>query len=139
MGRPAQDAFLTDLASGAFHVEWGAEDDLERAHALHVRYPALGLCLVDAVVMAVAERLDRVAFSVPLADWLDAAAHPRSVRVVPITTAIATGVAAPPPTFPRDPADRLIVASSRVLGVPLLTRDARILRARLVARWTGHT
>jgi PIN domain nuclease of toxin-antitoxin system len=80
----------------------------------------------------------RVDFSVPLADWLDAAAHPRSVRVVPITTAIAAEVAALPRTFHRDPADRLMVASCRVLGVPLLTRDARLLRARLVTRWTGR-
>lgn len=56
LGRAAQEAFLADLASGAFHVEWGTEDDLERAHALHARHHDLGLGLVDAVVMAVAER-----------------------------------------------------------------------------------
>jgi predicted nucleic acid-binding protein len=56
IGRPAQDAFLADLASGAFHVEWGTEADLERAYALHVRHHDLGLGLVDAAVMAVAER-----------------------------------------------------------------------------------
>jgi PIN domain nuclease of toxin-antitoxin system len=80
----------------------------------------------------------RVGFSVPLADWLAAAAHARSVRVVSITTAIAAEVAALPPAFHRDPADRLIVASCRVLGVPLLTRDTSILRARLVPRWSGR-
>ena len=58
IGRPAQDAFLADLASGAFHVEWGTEDDLERAAALHLRHHDLGIGLVDAVVMAIAERLE---------------------------------------------------------------------------------
>jgi predicted nucleic acid-binding protein len=38
-------------------VEWGAHDDLERARALHVKYRALRLGLVDGVVIAVAERL----------------------------------------------------------------------------------
>lgn len=80
----------------------------------------------------------RVAFSVSLSQWLGAAAHPRSVRIVPISPDIAAQTAALPVAFHRDPADRLIVASCRVLGVPLLTRDARILRSRLVIRWTGQ-
>lgn len=79
----------------------------------------------------------RVAFRVSLAEWLGAAAHPRSVQIVPIAVEIAAETAALPDSFHRDPADRLIVASCRVRGVPLLTRDARILRSRLVTRWTG--
>jgi PIN domain nuclease of toxin-antitoxin system len=80
----------------------------------------------------------RVVFSVFLAEWLSAAAHPRSVRIVPISVDIAAQTAALPATFHRDPADRLIVASCQVLGLPLLTRDARILRSGLVTRWTGR-
>jgi uncharacterized protein len=57
IGAAARDAFLADLASGAFQVEWGTEDDLERAHTLHTRHHDLGLGLVDAVVMAIAERM----------------------------------------------------------------------------------
>jgi PIN domain nuclease of toxin-antitoxin system len=79
---------------------------------------------------------ERVAFGVSLAEWLDAAAHPRSVRVVPITSDIATETASLPKRFHRDPADRLIVATCRVRGLPLLTRDMRITRARLVRLWT---
>lgn len=77
----------------------------------------------------------RLAFTIPLDDWLEAAAHPRTVRVVPITPAIAAGTAALPATFHRDPADRLIVATCRVMELPLLTRDRLILRSRLVKRW----
>lgn len=50
-------AFLADLASGAYAVEWGDERDLARAHALCTRYRALHLGLVDGVVVSVAERL----------------------------------------------------------------------------------
>jgi PIN domain nuclease of toxin-antitoxin system len=81
----------------------------------------------------------RVVFSVPLTEWLDAAAHSRSVRLVPISPAIAAQTAALPPAFHRDPADRIIVASGRVLGLPILTRDSRILRSRLVTRWSGQS
>ncbi|MEW6322276.1 MAG: type II toxin-antitoxin system VapC family toxin [Acidobacteriota bacterium] len=77
----------------------------------------------------------RLAFNIPLRDWLEAAAHRRSVRIVPVSPEIAAEVADLPDTFHRDPADRLIVATCRVLNAPLLTRDARILRARLVTRF----
>ncbi len=57
VGRKAQDAFLEDLADGAFSVEWGRPEDVVRAQALHQKYRALRLGLVDGVVIAVAERL----------------------------------------------------------------------------------
>jgi PIN domain nuclease of toxin-antitoxin system len=81
----------------------------------------------------------RLNLDIPLEEWLDAAAHPRSVRVQPITPAIAAEVAALPSAFHRDPADRLIVATCRVLNLPLLTHDRRITRARLVKRWQPST
>lgn len=77
----------------------------------------------------------RLELDVPLTDWIEAASHPRSVRIVPISPAIAAEVAALPTTFPRDPADRLIVATSRVMHLPLLTYDRLITRSRLVTRW----
>ena len=55
VGARAEAAFLADLASGAYAVEWGDEQDLIRAHALCRRLPKLGL--VDGVVISVAERL----------------------------------------------------------------------------------
>jgi PIN domain nuclease of toxin-antitoxin system len=42
-------------------------------------------------------------------------------------------VAALPETLHRDPADRIIVASARVMGATLLTQDRRIVDAGLVA------
>jgi len=53
----AEAAFLRDLASGAFQVEWGDEADLHRANALCERYRSIELGLVDSVVIATAERL----------------------------------------------------------------------------------
>jgi len=55
----------------------------------------------------------RIGFDIPFEDWLEAAAHPRTVRLVPISVRIAAEVAALPKTFHRDPADRVIVATSR--------------------------
>ncbi|MBV8546971.1 MAG: type II toxin-antitoxin system VapC family toxin [Acidobacteria bacterium] len=79
--------------------------------------------------------LGRLELDVPLGEWLAAAAHPRSVRILPISPAIAADIAALPETFHRDPADRVIVSTCRVMDLALLTRDTRIIRSRLVKRW----
>ena len=57
VGVRAQQAFLDDLSSGVFDVEWGGEADLGRAAELHRRYRSLRLGLVDASVISMAERL----------------------------------------------------------------------------------
>lgn len=57
LGTDVARAFRRDLADGAFAVEWGAEADLARAVELDERHTALALGLVDATVMAIAERL----------------------------------------------------------------------------------
>ena len=57
LGVRAQEAFLEDLAKGAFAVAYGRDEDIVRAHAIGRKYRSLNLGLVDAVVIATAERL----------------------------------------------------------------------------------
>jgi predicted nucleic acid-binding protein len=57
LGAAAQRAWLADVDSGAFGVEWPAAGDLAAARVFIDRYAALEMGLVDAVVMATAERL----------------------------------------------------------------------------------
>jgi predicted nucleic acid-binding protein len=57
LGPKAQDAFFADVASGALAVEWGNDADFDRAYEIHRKHRALRMGLVDAVVMATAERL----------------------------------------------------------------------------------
>lgn len=52
--------------------------------------------------------------------------------IKPITPEIAAVAAQFPNEFPRDPADRLIAATAMVVGVPLLTHDAALLRSPLL-------
>jgi PIN domain nuclease of toxin-antitoxin system len=79
--------------------------------------------------------LKRLSLDLPLADWLATAAHPRTVRVIPITSAVAAGTALLPSAIHRDLADRIIVATCREFEAPLVTHDRRIMRSRLVMRW----
>lgn len=54
------------------------------------------------------------------------------VVVKEITPAIATLAAQFPEPFPGDPADRLIAATARAEGLPLVTRDGRLRRSAAV-------
>ena len=56
VGPEAEFAFVRDLAEGLYTIEWD-ESDFGRARELCERYSDLNLGLVDAVVVAVAERL----------------------------------------------------------------------------------
>ena len=83
--------------------------------------------------IATLHSLGRIQLKLPLREWLEKAAAPPLVRRHGISPAIAAEVAALPDSFHRDPADRILVATARVLGATLLTHDRHILDSRLVA------
>ena len=74
LGPEVARSFRADVAAGAFVVEWGGAGDLARAVELDERHADLGLGLVDAVVMAMAERLG--ASAIATLDLRDFAAVP---------------------------------------------------------------
>ena len=82
--------------------------------------------------VAMLHSLDRIRLALPLREWLSKAVAPPLVRRQGISPAITTEVAALPDSFHRDPADRIILATARVLGATLLTQDQRIVDAGLV-------
>ncbi len=57
LGQKVEEEFLEDLAEGRFAVVLGDEGDLVEASRICRKHRALRFGLVDAVVMAVAERL----------------------------------------------------------------------------------
>ncbi len=63
VGDKAAYALMADLADGIYLIDWGIPADLERARDLNHRYRSLRLALVDAVVIAVAERLNAKAIA----------------------------------------------------------------------------
>lgn len=81
--------------------------------------------------------LGRIEFPGTLESWLAIAASPKTVRILPVTPRIAAEVARLPDSFHRDPADRLIVATSRVHGLRVLTKDAAIAKSGLVRLWSA--
>ena len=93
--------------------------------------PAL-IATISLWEIATLHELGRITLGLPLREWLEAATAPPLVERVPLTPAIAAGVAALPDTFHRDPADRIIVATAQVLGATLLTLDRRIAASGIV-------
>lgn len=77
--------------------------------------------------------LGRIQFAFPLREWLEKAVAPPLVRRQGISPAIAAELAALPESFHRDPADRILVATARVMGATLLTQDRRIIDSGLVS------
>jgi PIN domain nuclease of toxin-antitoxin system len=121
-------------------VEWmlGSSELTTAEHAALDGLPADRRPYLSAISLwevAMLVDLKRLSLDMPLADWLASAAHPRTVRLIPVSPAIAAGTALLPATFHRDPADRLIVTTCRELETPLLTRDRLIMKSRLVSRW----
>ena len=86
----------------------------------------IGVSSISAweIAMLVAGR--RLALSMDVAAWLAAVEAIDGLRFVPIDNAIAVGAVTLPGDFHKDPADRLIVATARVLGAGLVTADERI-------------
>ncbi|MBK9064770.1 MAG: PIN domain-containing protein [Acidobacteria bacterium] len=63
LGARVEEEFLEDLADGAFAVAWGDERDLVEARRICRKHRDLDMGLVDACVMAVAERLRATAIA----------------------------------------------------------------------------
>lgn len=82
--------------------------------------------------VAVLCQRNRLSLTMPVIDWLEKAVAPPLVARVGISPAIAAGTLNLPANFHRDPADRLIVATTHALGATLLTCDRRIVAAKVV-------
>jgi PIN domain nuclease of toxin-antitoxin system len=92
------------------------------------------LCVSDISLWEIATlvSLKRVVLTLPVRTWLERATAPPLVRRVGLSPVVAGELAALPDSFHRDPADRIIVATGRVLGATLLTRDSRIIDSDLI-------
>lgn len=121
-------------------VWWMLGDDRLQAgeRAVLDRLPAAQrpvLCAISLWELTTLVDLGRVVLDLELGRWLRIAAAPAAVALSPVTAEVVAEMNRLPATFHRDPADRLIVATARVLALPVATRDRRITRSRLVGIW----
>ena len=69
----------------------------------------------------------RIRLSKPLRAWVDDSSAEPAPGLEPLTLEIALASCQLPDAFRSDPADEIIVATARVTGAILMTRDRRIL------------
>lgn len=85
------------------------------------------LSAVAAWELGLLVRKGRVIVDLSAPAWLARFLAQRGVRSLPLSATAAVASSFLPEPFHGDPADRMLVATARELGVPLVTRDARIL------------
>ena len=60
-------------------------------------------------------------------EWFARVLEVPGIRLTPLTPEAAIGSSFLPGEFHRDPADRMLIATARMLNVPIVTRDTEIL------------
>ncbi len=87
----------------------------------------LGVSAISCWEVAKLVERGRLSLPCPVLDWIKQALAYPGVRLIELSPRISVESSQLPGTFHRDPADQIIVATARVLDVPLVTLDAKIL------------
>jgi PIN domain nuclease of toxin-antitoxin system len=88
----------------------------------------LRVSVISIWELAMLEKRGRVALPMNVRTWVDQALGKPGIAVAPLTPEIAIESVHLPGEMHGDPADRMLVATARVLGATLVTKDAQLLR-----------
>jgi|SRR5580700_2364833 PIN domain nuclease of toxin-antitoxin system len=89
----------------------------------------LRISVISIWELAMLEKRGRVALPMNVRTWVEQALSKPGIAVAPLTAEIAIESAhLPGNEMHGDPADRMLVATARVLGAKLVTKDAQLLR-----------
>jgi len=105
---------------------WSAEPDRLSSVAAEALSTAdeLAVAAISWFELAWLADRGRIVVTIPVRSWLEQLAN--GVRTIPLTPAIADAAVTLPPSFPGDPADRLIYATAIEHGYRLVTKDRRL-------------
>ena len=105
---------------------WSAEPNRLSAAAAKALTEAdeLAVAAISWFELAWLAKHERIAVTIPIRSWLEQLAS--EVRTLGLTPAIADAATSLPPSFPGDPADRLIYATAIEHGCRLVTKDQRL-------------
>ena len=87
----------------------------------------IGISAITPWEIALLAERGRLSLAQEVGAWTKAVLALPGIKLLPIEPAIATDSARLPGAFRSDPADRLIIATARQCGAPLLTADFAIL------------
>lgn len=87
---------------------------------------ALAVSSFSCWEIAVLVQHKRLALSLSVTDWLALVTQLKAIRFIAVDNAIAVASVQLPGNMHKDPADRIIVATARSLGVPIVTADRQL-------------
>ncbi len=100
------------------------------------RIDGIGLSAISCWEVAKLVEKGKLMLSEPVDRWAAQALNQRGVILIPLFPEIAIESTRLPGTFHKDPADQIIVATSRIQDLALMTLDAQILLYPHVLLWT---
>jgi PIN domain nuclease of toxin-antitoxin system len=130
MPEPAAGALVLDTHVWLWVVEGDQRELAARAIEEIDGASRSGDVLVSAISVwevAMLEARGRISLSRPVEDWVRSALRAPGIRLLPLTPEIAIESTRLPGSAHGDPADRILIASARVTGGRLATRDRTIL------------
>ena len=86
----------------------------------------IGVPTACCLEIATLDRRGRITLAGGATKWIRTALADPRVEEIPLTSEIALAAGELPESVPGDPVDRVIYATSRATGSPLVTRDRRI-------------
>jgi PIN domain nuclease of toxin-antitoxin system len=88
----------------------------------------LRISVISIWELAMLEQRGRVALPMNVRTWVEQALTKPGISVTPLTPEIAIESVHLPGDLHGDPADRMLVATARVLGATLATKDAQLIQ-----------
>ncbi len=82
---------------------------------------------ISAWELAHLVKRDRIKLTLEITDWIAKSEALPFIQFIPVTNSIAVKSVDLPQPLHSDPADRIIVATALSTGVPLVTKDKRLL------------
>ena len=111
------------LAEGLPDLPETSRDLIDRA----AREEGLAVSPISFWEIAMLHSKQRITLSLPVQQWRELVLGNPAIKEVPLTGEVAIESVLLPGTFTNDPADRMLVATSRLNSWQLATRDAGIL------------
>jgi len=110
---------------------WWANDEPDLGQERHrliraSRHEGIAVSAISCWEVAMLVDKGRLKLSCPVEEWVFSALLLPGVQSVPLTAQMAFASMQLPGDFHKDPADRFLVATARVLGIPILTNDGKI-------------
>jgi PIN domain nuclease of toxin-antitoxin system len=112
-------------------IQFGQEEKFTRAERSTIERGARAGRLLVSVIsvweVGMLESKGRLELNMSCGEWIKQALATPGLGLTPLTTEIAIESSRLPGVFHGDPADRILVATARITGARLLTKDERLL------------